>query len=158
MTAQTVRISDIGLYLHCPRMVYFDALHELPRMDNPRHLLLHSLMLSICEESGQEGWLQEALGKLEQELSIVYEIDAGELESACRELEERIPELADYLSAHLRILLPCDVDVDLRSQRLGLSGRLDRIAPGRIPSLVRTSYAPQDGVWKRDRLMLRATP
>lgn len=154
MTKSPVRISDIGLYLRCPRMVYFDSLNKLIRRDDPNHLLLKSLMLSISGESDLESRLSAALARLEQELTLVYEIDAIELESACRELEERIPELADYLSAHLRILLPCEVEVDLRSERLGLSGRLDRLASGRIPSLIRTGQAPQDGVWKRDRLML----
>ncbi len=44
--------------------------------------------------------------------------------------------------------------MDLRSERLGLSGRLDRLAPGFTPSLIRTGQAPEDGVWKKDRLML----
>ncbi len=45
MTPLAVRISDIGLYLRCPRMVYFDSLDKLPRRDNPEHLLLRSLKL-----------------------------------------------------------------------------------------------------------------
>jgi hypothetical protein len=39
-----VRISDIGLYLRCPRLVYFDALGSLPRKARPVHLLLRELM------------------------------------------------------------------------------------------------------------------
>jgi len=42
-----VRISDIGLYIRCPKLVYFDALGSLPRKAWPVHLLMRELMLGI---------------------------------------------------------------------------------------------------------------
>lgn len=149
-----VRISEIGQYLRCPRLVYYDHLGKLPRKSNPEQLLLRSLMLSLIDTEDPEGQLRAALQRLEQELPLVYEIEPQELGPACRDLEGRIDEIARSILPQLRLLLPCEVEVDLRSERLGLSGRLDRLAPGFAPSLIRTGQAPEEGVWKRDRLML----
>lgn len=115
-------------------------------------------MLSLSTEADQESLeaqLGAALSRLEQELPLVYEIEPAELSPACREMEGRIPQLAKGLANHINLLLPSEVEVDLRSDRLGLSGRLDRlVTKGRIPSIIRAGSAPEDGVWKRDRLML----
>lgn len=145
----------MSLYVRCPRLIYFDALGNLPRKINPEHLLLRSLMLSISDNAGLESKLCEALSRLELELPLVYEIDPVELGLACREMEKRIPELASGLAPHMNSILPSEVEVDLRSDRLGLSGRLDRlVVSGSVPSVIRTGHAPEDGVWKKDRLML----
>lgn len=150
-----IRISDISLYLRCPRLIYFDALGNLPRRIGPEQLLLRSLMLSLSGETDVEAQLRSALSRLELELPLVYEIEPAKLSPACREMESRISELACGLAPHFDLLLPCEVEVDLRSDRLGLSGRLDRlVTKGRVPSIIRTGSAPEDGVWKRDRLML----
>jgi len=150
----SVRISDIGLYLRCPRLVYFDNLGKITRKNNAEQILLRSLMLSLSRESDLESQLKEALSRLEDEIPIVYEIEPEELGQACRELEGKISLIAQGLSPHCDKLFPCEAEVDLRSERLGLSGRLDRLAPGFTPSLIRTGQAPEDGVWKKDRLML----
>jgi len=149
-----VRISDIGLYLRCPRLVYFDSLGTLHRKNNPEQLLLRSLMLGLSGEADLEGQLRESLARLELELPLIYEIEPEELGPACRELEGKIGEIAQGLSHQLDLILPSSVEVDLRSEKLHLSGRLDRLAPGCTPSLIRTGQAPEDGVWKRDRLMM----
>jgi CRISPR-associated exonuclease Cas4 len=111
-------------------------------------------MLSLTQKADLKGQLIAALARLEEELPLVYEIEPTELKSACRELEEKISQIAICLSPFCDNLLPCEADVDLRSERLGLSGRLDRLTPGFIPSLIRTGQAPAEGVWKKDRLML----
>jgi CRISPR-associated exonuclease Cas4 len=150
-----VRISDMSLYVRCPRLIYFDVQGNLPRIMNPDHLLLRSLMLSISGETDIEGQLGEALSRLELELPMIYEIDPAQLGPACREMERRIPEMANGLAPHINSIIPSEVEVDLRSDRLGLSGRLDRLVIGGcIPSIIRTGHAPEDGIWKRDRLML----
>ena len=149
-----VRISDIGLYLRCPRLVYFDALGNLPRKNDIHRLLLRSLMLSLCDEGDLEGQLCASLARLEEEVPLIYDVDPAVLPQALVELKERIPEISKSLLPYFDRLFPNEVEVDLRSQRLGLSGRLDRIVPGPLPSLIRTGKAPEDGVWKRDRMML----
>ena len=156
-----VRISDIGLYLRCPRLVYFQSLRSIAAPVDADRLLLRALMQSLTYPSSSEvpemdleDMLYENLSRLEQELPLVYEIDAEELSSACRDLKQKIEGISQELAEHLGLLLPCEVDVDLRSERLGLSGRLDRLAHGGIPSIIRTGRAPEDGIWKRDRIML----
>jgi len=152
-----VRISDLGLYLRCPRLVYFDALGRLPRKVSLVHLLLHDLMLSISCGEDLEGRLLIELANLEQELPIIYgeEIDAQAIFPAAREVEALIPAIAQNLASSLDKILPSEVEVDLRSERLGLSGRLDRLVKnGNTPSIIKTGSAPAEGVWKRDRLQL----
>ena len=156
-----VRISDIGLYLRCPRLVYFQSLRSIAAPVDADRLLLRALMQSLTYPSSSEvpemdleDMLYENLSRLEQELPLVYEIDAEKLSSACRDLKQKIEGISQELAEHLGLLLPCEVDVDLRSERLGLSGRLDRLAHGGIPSIIRTGRAPEDGIWKRDRIML----
>jgi len=111
-------------------------------------------MLSFSQKDDLEGQLRETLAKLEEELPLVYEIEPKEVLQACRELEGEIAGIAQGLAGQLDLLLPCQAEVDLFSDKLGLSGRLDRLAPGTTPCLIRTGKAPQDGIWKRDRLML----
>ena len=149
-----VRISEIGLYLRCPRLIYFENLRKTSKKIDTKQILLRSLMLSFSQKIDLEGQLRESLARLEAELPLVYEIDSDEMEPACRELEGEIAGIAQGLAGHLDLLLPCQAEVDLFSEKLGLSGRLDRLAPGITPSLIRTGKAPQDGIWKRDRLML----
>ena len=126
----------------------------MPRKIDVGQILLRSLMLSLSQKNDLEGHLKDIMAKLEEELPLVYEIEPEEISSACRELEGEIAGIAQGLAGHLDLLLPCQADVDLYSDKLGLSGRLDRLAPGSTPSLIRTGKAPEDGIWKRDRLML----
>ena len=149
-----VRISEIGLYLRCPRLVYFESLGLMPVKNDARQILLRSLMLSISQKDDLEGHLREIASRLEEELPAIYEIDQEDVGSACRELEEDITGIARNLAGNLDLLLPYEAEVDLHSEKLGLSGRLDRLAADSVPSIIRTGKAPTDGVWKRDRLIL----
>ncbi len=157
-----VRVSDIGQYLRCPRLVYFDHLEALPKKEDAGRMLLKSLMLSpllsgegtATEKADLSTRLKAILAGLELELPLVYNLTEEEIRLACSELEGEIESIACGLAGHLDRLLPCQAEVDLHSERLGLSGRLDRVAPGAIPSIIRTGQAPVDGIWKKDRLML----
>ena len=149
-----VRISDIGLYLRCPRLVYFETLRKMTRKNSAMPILMRSLMLSLSQESDLESQLRETLHRLEEELPLVYEIEVAELEPACRELEDKIALIAKSLASYIDCLIPFEPEVDLSSEKLGLSGRLDRLAPGVTPSLIRSGRAPESGVWKRDRMAI----
>jgi CRISPR-associated exonuclease Cas4 len=149
-----VRISDISLYLRCPRMVYFETLGRMTRKSSAMQILIRSLMLSLSQESDLERQLRETLHRLEVELPLVYEIEVSELGPACRELEDRMASIAQSLAGYIDQLTPFEPDVDLFSERLGLSGRLDRLAPGLTPSLIRSGRAPESGIWKKDRITL----
>jgi CRISPR-associated exonuclease Cas4 len=149
-----VRISEIGLYLRCPRLVYFECLKSMARDIDAGGLLLKSLMLSISSTTDLQSQLEENLARLEEELPLVYEIEPEKIQSACRDLKGEICEIARSLEGFVDLLVPCEAEVDLTSEKLGLSGRLDRLAPGGVPSIIRTRKAPDEGVWKRDRIML----
>lgn len=83
------------------------------------------------------------------------EIDPQELSLAAKEVEALIPGMAQGLVTSFDQILPSEVEVDLRSGRLSLSGRLDRLVTnGSVPSIIITSFAPDDGVRKKDRLQL----
>jgi len=92
-----------------------------------------------------------------QDLPLIYgdEIDPEELAIASREVVALIPGMAQGLATVLDKILPSALEVDLRSDRLGLSGRLDRlVTDGHVPSIIKAGFAPDDGVWKKDGLQL----
>lgn len=156
-----VRISEIGLYLRCPRLVYFQNLGSIAAPKDAARMLLRALMFSLSafpssqlSASDLKGLLEENLGRLEQEMPVIYEIDSIEVESACRDLEPEIEGISQELAGSLNLILPCEVEIDLRSERLGLSGRLDRMVHGSVPCIIRTGRAPEAGVWKKDRIIL----
>lgn len=151
---QTVRISDISLYLRCPRLVYFDSLGKLPRFSSAKQILMRSLALSLLQKDDLEGQLREALGRLEVELPLIYDLEPGELQAALNEADEEIGSMVNGLKGWMDQLIPFEAEVELYSEKLGLSGRLDRLAQGDTPSIIRTGRPPENGIWKRDRLML----
>ena len=169
----SVRISDISLYLRCPRLVYFQAMGRRvwPEAESPTNLLMREVALSLSElDSGAEidleAWLRGALDRAESELPVIYgeDVNQHDLRAAAEAIREILPEIVPKLSTQLELLTPSTVEVDLRSDRLGLSGRIDRIVSRRsgdgtmgevsIPSMIRTDRPPEDGVWKNDRLRL----
>ena len=114
-----IRIHDIGLYLRCPRLIFFENLkngNTLKKI-NARHLLLRSLMLSISQKDDLEGQLRESLSILREELPLVYEIEPDELGPACQELEGEIAGIARNLAGHLDLLLPCQAEIGRASCR-----------------------------------------
>jgi len=168
-----VRISDISLYLRCPRLVYFQAmgLSVWSEVGNLSNLLLREMALSLSEfepEGGidLEAWLRESLERAEAELPLICgeEVNIHDLRAAAGEIRETLPEMASKLSPKLELLTPSEVEVDLRSDRLGLSGRIDRIVSRAgdggpkervsIPSIIKTDNPPERGVWRSDRLRL----
>jgi len=154
----TVRISDIALLMRCPRLIYFQPMES--RTPDPSRLLIRGLMFGISgtegDELGAKDELKAKLEKLSQEILIIYRGQVGpqEISAAIHEMEPILPELSRFISSSADLLLPSDVEVDLRSKRLGLSGRLDRLVAGSIPSIIRMGTAPENGAWKADRLRL----
>jgi CRISPR-associated exonuclease Cas4 len=158
-----VRISDLGLYLRCPRLVYFQSMgHQIwDEAELPFSLLLRDLALSLSDiepESDLEAWLEERLERAKEDLPIVYRdrIDIEELRAAAEDVKELIPKMAEGLSTRMDLIMPSQTEVEWRSGRLGLSGRLDRLVVKEhpTPSVIRTGSPPDNGVWKSDRLPL----
>ena len=107
-------------------------------------------MLRISSRENLKDLLLADLAKLEQELPLIYgdEIYPQELNLAAKEVESLIPRMAQGLVISLDQILPSEMEVELRSERLSLSGRLDRLVTnGSVPSIIITGFAPDDGVW-----------
>jgi len=168
-----VRISDISLYLRCPRLVYFQAMGRsvLPEAESPKNLLLKEMALSLSEFEPKGGidllaWLREALDRAEAELPVICgkDVNQHDLRAAAGDIREALPEIASKLSLKIELLIPSEVEVDLRSDRLGLSGRVHRVVTRAgdggpkdravIPSIIKTDSPPETGVWRSDRLRL----
>jgi len=148
-----VRISDLATYLRCPRLVYFDSMGSLHRDLSSSNLLLRELVLSITEPDDLEEQLNRALERLRFDLPAIYG-ERMDAEQAFEEVKILVPGIVQGYSSVLGRIVPCEADVDLRSERLGLTGRVDRLAPGSTPSIIRTGSAPEEGVWKKDRLQM----
>ena len=108
-----VRISEIGLYLRCPRLVYFQNLGSIAAPEDAARMLLRALMFSLSSSpssqlsaSDLKGLLEENLGQLEQEMPVIYEIDSALVESACRDLEPEIESISQGLAGSLDLFLP----------------------------------------------------
>jgi len=89
-----IRISDIGLYLRCPRLVYFDGLEAIPQKQDAERILLKSLMLSpliavAAEASDIASTLQSILSALAEEMPLVYDLPAEEVQAARSSWKER---------------------------------------------------------------------
>ena len=171
--AEPVRISDISLYLRCPRLIYFQAMGRKvwPEAASLSNLLMREVALSISEFEAEGGmdldaFLRESIDRAKLELPTIYPegINPADLLAAAEAVGEVVGDLGSKLSEKLGLLTPSEVEVDLRSDRLGLSGRIDRIVSrgerdGRrgvalIPSMIKTDLPPETGVWRGDRLRL----
>lgn len=170
--AQPVRISDLSLYLRCPRLLYFAAMGRKvhPGAANPASLLMREVALSISEIGPEEGadlggFLQEALERALVELPAILpdQMNPHDLQAAAEEVGFWAAEVAPKIQLALELITPSTVEVELRSDRLGLSGRIDRVVSRgaedgtpnvRVPSMMRVDLAPEAGVWRSDRLRL----
>lgn len=114
--------------------------------------------LDPAAEIDLEAWLLESLDRAESELPVIYgeDVNQHDLRAAAEAIREILPEIAPKLSTRLDLLTPSTVEVDLRSDRLGLSGRIDRIVSRgsedgtmgevSIPSMIRNDRPPEAGV------------
>lgn len=156
-----VRIHDIGLYLRCPMLVYLESMgRECFRADTERILLRHLALYYPPDD------LRGDLLKVVNDVARIHRIPQEDLIRSINDIRDSISRIA---SLPRDLLTPCDIEVELRSDRLVLSGILDRLVrpePRRgilgmllsgdemIPSLVRTGRSPREGVWRRDRIQL----
>jgi len=174
-----VRISELSLYLRCPRLVYFDSMGRSiwEGCERPFNLLLRELALSLSDLKGEiesktklefetttdanidlEIWLRKELSRAGAEFPVIYgkQIDYQDLAHSMKELGGIIPQMAKGLVSKLDLILPSDVEVELRSSRLKLSGILDRLVYKEplMPSVIRTGSPPKRGIWRDDRIRL----
>lgn len=168
-----IRVSDITMYLKCPRVVYFmNKGNELIRNITPGYLekiIIKELALSYPDASDKEdmfSFLEDELERLSGEIRIIYrselagiddELVSGSISSVSTMLCNICPNLAvnrDFYTA-----VPFDVEKVLQSGKSGMTGSPDKllkIKDGIIPSIIKTGNMPENGVWKSDRLQLTA--
>ncbi len=156
-----VRVHDIGMYLRCPMLVYLDLMGKIERKEDVKRTVLRHLALYSDPRD-----ISGDLSKTRQDIISIYKLSEADV-SSCIDDHSLISKIA---SIPRDLITPCEVEVELRSERLGLSGLLDRLVKPKdchgilrifnreeiIPSIVRTGRPPAEGVWRRDRIQLAA--
>ena len=140
-----IRVSDITSLLFCQRYCYFSLCERVRRpveMDALRELY-------FSRRSGREDWKEWARRKF-------AELYCYDEENECDEVFSRAAELFRY-SKEVERLESLEIDVPVRNEEIGLSGRLDEVVfDGEKRLLVLSSRAPKEGVWYSDRIRLAA--
>lgn len=165
-----IRVSDITVYLNCPRMCYFISKgHEMikdPGVDYVQRLLLKELALTYCSaHNGGDALsaLNKELDRLSDEIRIIYRLElagAGDdtLADAVSGVRTWLGDISPNLSSDL-YASPCEFEPVLRSDKFGLTGSPDKLIKNGdevAPSIIKTGAMPENGVWKNDRIQLTA--
>ncbi|MGB9926827.1 MAG: Dna2/Cas4 domain-containing protein [Methanosarcina sp.] len=182
---QEISVSDLLLYMNCPRKVYFVSrgFELLPEMDASRleRILLKELSLAYPEIVKKCSLNADNLVlELELALSQTY-IDLpilfpGEMEGISKEISDeaeararaKIPEIAANLfraveeygkEPMLAALTPVKVEPFLSSEKLNLRGipsKLICFEGEEVPSILKPGNCPEMGVWASDRIHVAA--
>ncbi|MDQ1251401.1 MAG: CRISPR-associated exonuclease Cas4 [Euryarchaeota archaeon] len=180
-----ITVSDILLYLNCPRKVYFvnRGFELVPEMNVSRieRMLLKEFALTYAESIKQCSLKADKLQKeLEDNLAQVCidlpHLFPGELEGVEKEIlneaemraRSKIPEIAcNLLSAveeygqepMLAALTPVKTEPFLSSGKLNLKGIPSKLVCFEglpVPSILKPGNCPDQGVWASDRLHVAA--
>jgi CRISPR-associated exonuclease Cas4 len=176
-----ISISDILLYINCPRRVYFVSrgFELFPEINASRleRMLLKELSLNypeimkkcslnadtMCEE------LEAALNQACEDLPLMFpkefaRMEKGFLEEGNARARAKIPEIAANLlkgleefgkDSMLAALTPVKTEPIIFSERLNLKGSPSKIVCFEginVPSIIRPGSCPMQGVWASDRM------
>ncbi|MDP3105252.1 MAG: Dna2/Cas4 domain-containing protein [Candidatus Methanoperedens sp.] len=165
-----IRVSDITVYLNCPRMCYFiNKGHEMikePDVDYVQRLLLKELALTYgSARNGGDALsaLNKELDRLSDEIRIIYRLELAEagddtLANAVSGVRTWLGDISTNLSSD-HYSSPCEFEPVLRSEKFGLTGSPDKLIKNGdelAPSIIKTGAMPENGVWKNDRMQLTA--
>jgi CRISPR-associated exonuclease Cas4 len=165
-----IRVSDITVYLKCPRICYFlNTGHELvkePSMDYLHRLMLKELALTYVlahKSVNPVSALNVELDRISKEMRIIYRselagFDDEALASAVSGVRSWLGDICPNLSSDFYDS-PCEFEPVLRSDKFGLTGTPDKLIKNRdeyAPSIIKTGAMPENGVWKSDRVQLTA--
>jgi CRISPR-associated exonuclease Cas4 len=180
-----VNVSDILLYLRCPRQVYYTSRgHELVFDTSSSYIermLLKELALAYpdvvnrCTSNNEAIFeqLRSEFVRAAEEIGMIY---SAELKNASPELIEdarsvvhdHLSEIGENLTSSvaekgkedfLSTITPFRTEPVLHSERPVLTGiptKLVCVDGAVIPSIIKTGNYPENGVWKNDRLQLAA--
>jgi len=168
-----IRVSDIKVYLQCPRMAFFmNKGNDLITEVTPAYLekiVLKELALSYQTASGSEdmvNFLNSELERLSDEIRVIYRPEltgiGGELiadsisnvRAILGNICSNITGNEEFYAAEL-----FNTGCILQSDKFGLIGSPDKLVTindSIIPSIIKTGNMPENGVWKSDRLQLTA--
>lgn len=176
-----VKVSDLLLYINCPRRVYFvnRGFELLPEINALRleRMLLKELSMNypeivrkyslnadnMCRE------LESALFQACEDLPLMFpgefaRIEKGSLEEGSARARAKIPEIAANLlkgleeygkGPMLEALTPVKTEPFLSSEKLNLKGVPSKIVcfeGVNVPSIIRPGNCPVQGVWASDRI------
>ncbi len=177
-TKEVVRVSEISIYLTCPRQVYFLSKNENKMFLMGEEAFLEELILKevahLLPTAKNEGKYQDVEKMLDvvlEYLPIVYREELEDMdESRLSALLERkkgeiISELKETgwwkkVTRDDRFFR-CDYkrEYTIFSEKLGLSGSVEKLMriDGKLtPCIIRTGRCPDRDVWYRDRIQLAA--
>jgi len=176
-----ISVSDLLLYINCPRRVYFvnrgfELLPEINELKLER-MLLKELCLNYPEIVKKCSLNADTLHKeLETALNQVYEdlplmfprefarIEKESLEEGNLRARAKIPEIATNLlkgleefgkESMLAALTPVKTEPIISSERLNLKGSPSKIVcfeGVNVPSIIKPGSCPIQGVWASDRI------
>ncbi len=168
-----IRVSDIIVYLKCPRMCYFiNKGHELVKDTTPEYLeriILKELALTYESAFNREdklSVLNAELNRISNEIRTIYPtelagVGADMLASSASNVRSYFENICLNLSLTGDFYANRSVQFEplLCSEKFGLTGTPDKMIQIRdefIPSIIKTGSMPENGVWKSDRLQLTA--
>lgn len=178
---QEMNVSDLLLYVNCPRKVYFinRGFELFPEMNGKRleRMILKELSLTYPEILRKCSLNADTLSKeletsLAQTCTDLPLLFPRELADAAREILEegeararaKIPEIAANLVGALEeygkepmlaALTPVKTEPFLSSEKLNLKGvpsKLVCFEGAQVPSILKPGSCPEQGVWSSDRI------
>lgn len=165
-----IRVSDITVYLKCPRMCYFLYKgYNLPKTVTIERILLKELALAYGSAYNREdklAVLNAELDRISGEIRVIYPeelagVDADKLAVSVSNVRSRLEEICLNLSATGDFYGYGSVQFEplLRSEKFGFAGSPDKLiqaGDSLFPSIIKTGNMPENGVWRSDRLQLTA--
>ncbi len=166
-----IRVSDITVYLKCPRMCYFVKKgHSLVNditLGYIERIMLKELALTYGDALNAQdklSFLGNSLDRISDEIRIIYRtemsgIDARTLADSVSNVRSCLETICSNLASNDFYASEVVDEPLLQSEKLGLSGSPDRLIKinGELfPSIIKTGNMPQNGVWSSDRLALTA--
>lgn len=165
------RVSDISSYLICPRLAYFrnrdrstgGLTAETIRTDLLRELSVS--LYSVQASAEPQKALLQVYDRACEDLAIVSGLTVDKIKDYARVDLDRIVTGLNAESERTgreklsKLLKPEATRVSLRSEKLRLSGTVDRIAAadGRLlPAIISASQPPENGIYASDRIRLAA--
>jgi len=181
-----VQVSSLNQYSFCPRIIYLSKILKLKPEFSPersRGLISHAirrelsmrqskLLGKIRDVNDLNSTLVEELDRILEDAPHIYKGFLGEVEynRYLPEIRSEILHEIGIMGTKLRFMveeigferalmtiIPWKVEYTVRSKKLRLSGRIDKVMrnPSYTPVEIKTSSVP-DGIWAGDRLQICA--